>query len=55
MLNRLTPIFLSVAAVPIFPFFAYAESADAEARINQLQMQELSQELQTVQQQFAQN
>jgi phosphate-selective porin OprO/OprP len=57
MLKRLTPTLLSVAVAAIFPFSAYAESTDAEARINELQkqMQALSQELQAVQQQLAQN
>jgi phosphate-selective porin OprO/OprP len=57
MLKRLTPTLLSVAVAAIFPLSAYAESTDAEARINELQkqMQALSQELQAVQQQLAQN
>jgi phosphate-selective porin OprO/OprP len=57
MLKRLTPTLLPVAVAAIFPFSAYAESTDAEARINELQkqMQALSQELQAVQQQLAQN
>lgn len=56
MLKRLTPTLLSVALAAISPYSAYAESADAEARINELQkqMQALSQELQAVQQQLAQ-